>query len=84
MALCGDADRVALRSCSRSCLWAAGTVGVELAGTIAEMAKMALAHDFRHLGPGAAQSHAVRRRATHPAQLCRGSFGESARAIWNS
>ena len=32
-----------------------GTVGVELAGTIAEMAKMALAHDFRHLGPGAAQ-----------------------------
>jgi len=33
----------------------AGTVGVELASTIAEMARMALAHDFRHLDPGAAQ-----------------------------
>ena len=32
-----------------------GTVGVELAGTIAEMAAMALQRDFRHLAPGAAQ-----------------------------
>ncbi len=32
----------------------AGTVGVE-PSTIAEMARMALAHDFRHLNPGAAQ-----------------------------
>lgn len=29
----------------------AGTAGVELAGTIAEMARMALAHDFRHINP---------------------------------
>jgi NADH dehydrogenase len=33
----------------------AGTVGVELASTIAEMARMTMAHDFRHLDPGAAQ-----------------------------
>ncbi|HKU25792.1 MAG TPA: NAD(P)/FAD-dependent oxidoreductase [Candidatus Sulfotelmatobacter sp.] len=29
----------------------AGTVGVEMAGTLAEMAHMALAHDFRHIDP---------------------------------
>jgi NADH dehydrogenase len=33
----------------------AGTAGVELAGTIAEMARMALAHDFRHINPRAAR-----------------------------
>src|ERR1700733_9810202 len=55
MALCGDADRVALQELLTFVLVGGGTVGVELAGTIAEMAKMALAHDFRHLGPGAAQ-----------------------------
>jgi NADH dehydrogenase len=32
-----------------------GTVGVEMAGTLAEMANMALAHDFRHIDPRAAQ-----------------------------
>ncbi len=32
-----------------------GTVGVEMAGTIAEMSKMALAHDFRHIDPRSAQ-----------------------------
>ena len=55
LALCGDADRVALQELLTFVLVGGGTVGVELAGTIAEMAKMALAHDFRHLGPGAAQ-----------------------------
>jgi NADH:ubiquinone reductase (H+-translocating) len=55
MALCRDADRVALQELLTFVLVGGGTVGVELAGTIAEMAKMALAHDFRHLGPGAAQ-----------------------------
>jgi NADH:ubiquinone reductase (H+-translocating) len=29
----------------------AGTVGVEMAGTLAEMSRMALAHDFRHIDP---------------------------------
>ena len=55
LALCGDADPVALKELLTFVLVGGGTVGVELAGTIAEMAKMALAHDFRHLGPGAAQ-----------------------------
>jgi NADH:ubiquinone reductase (H+-translocating) len=33
----------------------AGTVGVEMAGTLAEMSRMALAHDFRHIDPRTAQ-----------------------------
>lgn len=33
----------------------AGTVGVELAGTLAEMSRMALARDFRHIDPRSAQ-----------------------------
>ena len=32
-----------------------GTVGVEMASTLAEMSHMALAHDFRHIDPRAAQ-----------------------------
>src|SRR2546428_1877074 len=33
----------------------AGTVGVEMASTLAEMSRMALAHDFRHIDPREAQ-----------------------------
>jgi NADH:quinone reductase (non-electrogenic) len=33
----------------------AGTVGVEMAGTVAEMSRMALAHDFRHIDPTSAR-----------------------------
>ena len=33
----------------------AGTVGVEMAGTLAEMSHMALAHDFRHIDPTSAR-----------------------------
>ena len=33
----------------------AGTVGVEMAGTLAEMSRMALAHDFRHIDPRSAR-----------------------------
>ena len=55
LALRGEVDRVALQELLTFVLVGGGTVGVELAGTIAEVAKMALAHDFRHLGPGAAQ-----------------------------
>jgi NADH dehydrogenase len=33
----------------------AGTVGVEMAGTLAEMSRMALAHDFRHIDPTSAR-----------------------------
>jgi NADH dehydrogenase len=32
-----------------------GTVGVEMAGTLAEMSRMALAHDFRHIDPRSAR-----------------------------
>jgi NADH:ubiquinone reductase (H+-translocating) len=33
----------------------AGTVGVEMAGTLAEMTRIALAHDFRHIDPRTAR-----------------------------
>jgi NADH dehydrogenase len=33
----------------------AGTVGVEMAGTLAEMSRMALEHDFRHIDPKSAR-----------------------------
>src|SRR4051812_3207802 len=33
----------------------AGTVGVEMAGTLAEMSRMALSHDFRHIDPKSAR-----------------------------
>jgi len=33
----------------------AGTVGVEMAGTLAEMSRIALARDFRHIDPGTAR-----------------------------
>jgi NADH dehydrogenase len=33
----------------------AGTVGVEMASTLAEMSHMALAHDFRHIDPASAR-----------------------------
>ncbi|HZQ51327.1 MAG TPA: NAD(P)/FAD-dependent oxidoreductase [Bryobacteraceae bacterium] len=33
----------------------AGTVGVEMASTLAEMSRMALAHDFRHIDPRSTQ-----------------------------
>src|SRR5690242_12255358 len=32
-----------------------GTVGVEMAGTLAEMSRMALTHDFRHIDPRSAR-----------------------------
>jgi len=33
----------------------AGTVGVEMVSTLAEMSRMALAHDFRHIDPKSAR-----------------------------
>jgi NADH dehydrogenase FAD-containing subunit len=54
-ALCANADQALIQEMLTFILVGAGTVGVELASTIAEMARMALAHDFRHLDPGAAQ-----------------------------
>jgi NADH dehydrogenase FAD-containing subunit len=54
-ARCGDADQAQIQEMLTFVLVGAGTVGVELASTIAEMARMALAHDFRYIGPGTAQ-----------------------------
>ena len=54
-ALCGDADHDRIQELLTFVLVGGGTVGVELAGTIAEMSKVGLARDFRHLAPGSAQ-----------------------------
>ena len=51
----------------------AGTVGVEMASTLAEMSRMALAHDFRHIDPRSAQillyEAAPRVLPTYPEEL---------------
>jgi NADH dehydrogenase len=50
----GDADPARVRQLLTFVLVGAGTAGVEMAGTIAEMARMALAKDFRHIDPRSA------------------------------
>jgi NADH dehydrogenase len=47
----GQADPEPLQALLTFILVGGGTAGVEMAGTIAEMARMALAHDFRHIDP---------------------------------
>jgi NADH dehydrogenase len=51
----------------------AGTAGVEMAGTMAEMARMALAQDFRHIDPRSAHillfEAAPRILPTYPEEL---------------
>ena len=51
----------------------AGTVGVEMAGTLAEMSRMALARDFRHIDPTSARillyEAAARVLPTYPENL---------------
>lgn len=49
------ADSAAIRQLLTFVLVGAGTVGVEMAGTLAEMSRMALAHDFRHIDTTSAQ-----------------------------
>lgn len=44
-----------IRSQLTFALVGAGTVGVEMASTLAEMSRMALAHDFRHIDPTSAK-----------------------------
>ena len=48
-------DRQEIRQFLTFVLVGAGTVGVEMAGTLAEMSRMALAHDFRHIDPRSAR-----------------------------
>ncbi|MGH9705090.1 MAG: NAD(P)/FAD-dependent oxidoreductase [Candidatus Acidiferrales bacterium] len=52
---CGEADPEVIRELLTFVLVGAGTVGVEMAGTMAEMSRMALAHDFRHFDPRSAR-----------------------------
>jgi NADH dehydrogenase len=51
----GSADPDRIRQLLTFVLVGAGTAGVEMAGTIAEMARMALVRDFRHIDPGSAR-----------------------------
>jgi NADH:ubiquinone reductase (H+-translocating) len=55
IATLGDAAPEAIQQLLTFVLIGAGTVGVEMASTLAEMSQMALAHDFRHIDPRAAQ-----------------------------
>ncbi|HEX5484221.1 MAG TPA: NAD(P)/FAD-dependent oxidoreductase [Terriglobia bacterium] len=55
MAALEHADPEAIRQQLTFVLVGAGTVGVEMAGTLAEMSRMALSHDFRHIDPCSAQ-----------------------------
>lgn len=54
-AACGRADSDLIERLLTFIIVGGGTVGVELAGTIAEMAKMALTRDFRHIDPRSAR-----------------------------
>ena len=49
------ADTAMIQQLLTFVLVGAGTVGVEMASTLAEMSRMALAHDFRHIDPRSAQ-----------------------------
>jgi NADH:ubiquinone reductase (H+-translocating) len=55
LAALGHATPEAIQQLLTFVLIGAGTVGVEMASTLAEMSQMALAHDFRHIDPRAAQ-----------------------------
>lgn len=55
MASLGQAGGEAIRRELTFALVGAGTVGVEMAGALAEMAHLALARDFRHIDPASAR-----------------------------
>jgi NADH dehydrogenase len=55
MASIEQAGPEAIRRQLTFALVGAGTVGVEMASTLAEMSNMALAHDFRHIDPTSAR-----------------------------
>lgn len=54
LAASGKADASILHELLTFVQVGAGTAGVEMAGTMAEMMRMALAEDFRHIDPGSA------------------------------
>jgi NADH:ubiquinone reductase (H+-translocating) len=51
----GNANREIIEQLLTFVLVGAGTVGVEMASAMAEMMRMALAHDFRHINPASAK-----------------------------
>ena len=55
MAAAGDPHSSAVQELLTFIVVGGGTAGVEMAGTLAEMARIALAHDFRHIDPRSAQ-----------------------------
>ena len=55
MAALDNRDREEIQQLLTFVLVGAGTVGVEMASTLAEMSRMALAHDFRHIDPRSAR-----------------------------
>src|SRR5438552_2259920 len=55
MASIEQAGTAEIRRLLTFALVGAGTVGVEMASTLAEMSRMALAHDFRHIDPRTAR-----------------------------
>jgi len=69
----GQADSDTLQALLTFILVGGGTAGVEMAGTIAEMARMALARDFRNIDPRSARivlfEAAPRILPGYPAQL---------------
>jgi NADH dehydrogenase len=73
MASSGQADSGEIERQLTFVLVGAGTVGVEMAGTLAEMSRIALAHDFRHIDPASARiclyEAAPRILPTYPEQL---------------
>ncbi len=55
LAALGGAPPEAIQQLLTFVLIGAGTVGVEMASTLAEMSRMTLTHDFRHIDPRATQ-----------------------------
>jgi len=55
MAAAGQASPDAIQDLLTFVIVGAGTAGVEMAGTIAELARIALARDFRHIDPRSAR-----------------------------
>jgi NADH:ubiquinone reductase (H+-translocating) len=73
LAASGKADASILHELLTFVQVGAGTAGVEMAGTIAEMTRMALAEDFRHIDPSSAHillfEAAARILPTYPEEL---------------
>src|SRR5262249_53700107 len=73
LAASGNADAAILHELLTFVQVGGGTAGVEMAGTMAEMARMALANDFRHIDLRSAHIHlfeaAPRILTTYPERL---------------